>query len=73
MRQSPQCWLCKHYDRDSDDVERCAAFLDGIPAGILDNTIDHREPVDGDGGLRFTPVDIVPDGWHPMNRRELGV
>ncbi len=72
MSPTCQCAICQHFDRTDKMVWRCAAFPDGIPAGIIGNTVDHREPVDGDGGLRFTPLDMVPDGWHPMNRRVLG-
>jgi 2'-5' RNA ligase len=31
----------------------CAAFPDGIPADIWDNQFDHRQPHDGDHGLRW--------------------
>ena len=31
----------------------CDAFPKGIPDAILDNEVDHRHPVKGDGGMRF--------------------
>lgn len=34
----------------------CAAFLDtedGIPDAVLENEIDHRQPIDGDKGVRW--------------------
>jgi 2'-5' RNA ligase len=35
----------------------CAAFPDGIPAAIWDNQADHREPYEGDHGLRWESLD----------------
>jgi hypothetical protein len=41
----------------------CAAFPQGIPQAVLDNTLDHREPVDGDNGIRW-----LSDGRaHPLD------
>jgi hypothetical protein len=37
--------------------ETCAAYPRGIPAAIVANEADHREPYEGDGGLRFEPED----------------
>lgn len=34
----------------------CAAFPDGIPAAIYDNQVDHRQPYEGDHGLRWEPA-----------------
>ena len=44
-----QCPFCKHYR----GALRCAAFPDGIPVDVLRGLTDHRDPVDGDGGIRF--------------------
>ena len=35
----------------------CAAFPDGIPKRVLRNGLDHRQTIDGDHGLRWTPED----------------
>ena len=34
----------------------CDGYPKGIPDEILDNEADHRDPVNGDKGLRFKPV-----------------
>ena len=50
------CVFCQRINR----VERnwtCEAFPDGIPDPISFHYIDHREPFEGDQGLRFIPVD----------------
>jgi hypothetical protein len=31
----------------------CAAFPAGIPEQVYFNELDHRQPVDGDHGIRF--------------------
>jgi hypothetical protein len=31
----------------------CTAFPDGIPDEVYYNELDHRQPVDGDHGIRF--------------------
>ena len=33
----------------------CAAFPKGIPADVFYGRVDHREPVEGDNGIRFKP------------------
>lgn len=55
-----QCDTCTRYrtafDRPDGDFSGpvfCAAFPDGIPARVFDNSLDHRQPVDGDHGLRW--------------------
>jgi hypothetical protein len=41
---------------DQEDGFRCEAFPDGIPQKIVENALDHREPVDGDHGLQLLPL-----------------
>lgn len=36
-------------------IVACAAFQAGIPPELHRNELDHREPIDGDGGFRFEP------------------
>lgn len=48
--------ICHACARDKDGTQqRCDAFPDGIPAEILNGTLDHRVPQAGDHGLRFKP------------------
>lgn len=57
----PICTHCMWLIREQpgglrrDGSDRCGAFPDGIPQAILDNEADHRQPVDGDQGIRFEP------------------
>ena len=54
-----QCGVCVRFvspfaSPDFDAGPTCAAFPDGIPKRVLDNTLDHRSAVDGDRGLRWS-------------------
>lgn len=50
----PYCSYCLHYrGRNDEDVETCGAFPDGIPTAILEVSVDHRYPFEGDAGIRF--------------------
>ena len=53
----PICAGCKDYNRDGGWGFRCAAFPDGIPEAITFSEVDHRDPFDGDRGIRFEPID----------------
>lgn len=64
-RPPPQCLSCKHWvsplDREDEDAQKpeptqtCTAFPlpDGIPDEIWWNRADHRQPYDGDQGIRW--------------------
>lgn len=63
-----QCDPCVHFvswldTPDMDGVSHCAAFPDGIPDPVYDNTLDHRQPIEGDHGVRFeaNPGDAWPE------------
>lgn len=52
-RESTQCLECKQYQ----GFHACRAFPGGIPAAIFTGQHDHRQPFDGDNGVRFDPID----------------
>lgn len=56
---APICMSCKHYDRKADTF-RCAAF-ELIPDAIIESTEDHRQPIDGDGGIVFEQDPAQPE------------
>ncbi len=50
------CIWCKHFDRTVDAIAPvCTAFPTGIPAAIITNATDHRQPVAGDNGIQYEP------------------
>ena len=52
----PQCFDCKHLFLGKDNPGmKCSAFPDGIPIEIRKNRHDHRQPYQGDHGIRFEP------------------
>lgn len=50
-----QCVWCRHR---ATDGRHCRAFPGGIPEAIIKNRHDHREPYDGDQGIRFEPESV---------------
>ncbi|HEX7160541.1 MAG TPA: hypothetical protein VF223_04800 [Trebonia sp.] len=49
-----QCDACTHlHPVRLDQPWTCDAFPAGIPEAILDDEVDHRQPVDGDRGIQF--------------------
>jgi hypothetical protein len=53
MRFESYCDACQRLDMESNT---CAAFPEGIPNVIRRGSFDHRQPYEGDGGIRFLPV-----------------
>lgn len=49
------CMSCRHFDAAVKDRDVCEAFPEGIPVEILDGSVDHRQPVEGDHGVRWEP------------------
>ena len=49
------CWTCRHYDERARIF--CAAFPDGIPLPIQWGEFDHRQPFEGDNGIRYESVE----------------
>jgi hypothetical protein len=50
-----QCVWCRHR---SEGGQRCRAYPKGIPRAILMNLHDHRDPYEGDFGVRFEPEEV---------------
>lgn len=55
--QSTQCLTCRHYATGMT----CAAYQEKIPELIATGEHDHRQPFDGDGGLRYERAEGVED------------
>ena len=51
----PDCDFCKHLHKDG---LTCDAFPDGIPDAIRVGWKSHREPVDGDHGIKYEFRDV---------------
>lgn len=63
-RAQAQCATCTYlrspFNRQTPEgVTRswCEAFPSGIPEAVWENRADHRKPVEGDHGVRWTPRD----------------
>jgi len=57
MARSTQCSSCKW----QTGVARCMAF-ERIPQDILNGSVSHRDPVEGDGGYQWAPIEYDADG-----------
>lgn len=61
----PICISCRHFDMTVVDGDlACRAYPDAIPASILENLVDHRQPFAGDGGVQWEQ----DPGAAPLNR-----
>lgn len=56
-----QCAVCRRLNSAN---YTCKAFPNGIPDNVALNQVDHRKPVDGDNGVRWSPV--ATDTEHPL-------
>lgn len=69
MNEVAACFDCRRRhskkDRPIDGVQTCAAYPMGIPADILGMEVNHRDPHEGDNGLRF--VEGPPQGYDGPN------
>ena len=55
-------WCNRLHGRDDGPMPayiKCDAFPDGVPVSILDNEVDHRQSVEGDNGLQFSPIESL--------------
>lgn len=56
---SEQCATCAHWTANL----QCEAFPDLIPEDIRTGAFDHTDPHEGDGGVRYRPIDdLHPEG-----------
>jgi hypothetical protein len=56
------CVRCRNWN---EGTFTCRAFPDGIPDQVLTGKNFHREPIDGDNGIRFeAAVGLEDDGSH---------
>ncbi len=51
----PACGTCKHFTRSVRGKNVCDAFPNGIPKEIYRGRNDHREPFEGDNGIKWEP------------------
>ena len=58
-----QCRACTRLRQPADGLTHCEAFPGGIPFEIIGLGGDHRQPVDGDHGLRFDQSDTDAARW----------
>lgn len=54
------CQICRHHRPGRDTSLTCDAFPERIPQAILEWEADHRQPYEGDGGIRFELRDDLP-------------
>lgn len=56
-----QCAFCQHL---KEGEWTCRAFPGGIPELVIDTVLDHRFPIENDGGVRF---EASPGASHPLD------
>jgi len=64
VKKIDSCLNCIHLFKEKiNDMKiptnKCKAFPDGIPVGILTGGIDHHFPVDGDNGIQYERNELV--------------
>lgn len=65
-----QCLYCDKRSR-GDFGLACRAFPSGVPIEIARNDADHRQPFEGDDGIRFAPRGDVPAQMLELLYRQL--
>lgn len=49
----PLCESCRWLSKNLT----CKAFPFGVPQQVLLNEVDHTQPIDGDGGIQYEPLE----------------
>lgn len=61
MIKMAACPLCKHLLTQRGEAPRCTAFPEGIPEHIIAGEEYHLEPIEGDHGIQYEPLDPLQD------------
>lgn len=59
-RPASSCTACTHFHGLGDGWPSCDAFPIGIEFEVLAGDISHLEPLPGDNGIQWAPVDGAP-------------
>lgn len=65
------CYSCQHYDDTTPELV-CAAFPEGIPEGIIESKVDHRNTLRGEPTFLQRPDAPEPD-WEQIVPEEMSV
>lgn len=58
MCKFPQCTDCKNFiGKNNEGVYICSAFPNGIDNDVFWGEIEHNNPLNGDNGIQFAPIE----------------
>jgi hypothetical protein len=63
LSQCSTCTRMRSWIETGQRTSSCEAFPGGIPDAVWTNTLDHRQPVPGDHGLRWESDGQPFPGW----------